>query len=266
MRFESVEVQALIRSKAEEIVGWDRLEEVGHAAALAGESYHVRPHINELLGQAVEQMPDGCTLERESLLSSHGFAFFERPLPCGRRSMRALSWSTHGPAGVLVVCWRERAGRRFYPSVLVPVPFGSDVGEITGVYGDQGEQLDPRAEIVLESFARIATTFLLFVQQKVVPIERRQVPRAERRRAAKSGVDLDREFLVMALRRIEPSKADPIADRQYGVRFPVRAHWHRYRVGESRARVEWRWVPLYYKGPEDAAEVPLVPRVMEVRR
>lgn len=167
--------------------------------------------------------------------------------------------------------WGERAYSLVYGrwSVIgcALVPGGKTLGPMTvdprRVLGDRYE----KGQVPWDSTHRVmAALFTLMNQTVTTESTRARASRATVKRAARTGVREPGDVTVVALRRRSQSTEHAgTRSVDWSHRWVVDGHWHRYRVGEGRRKVERRWVEDYVKGPEDR---PLVIRtkVYDLRR
>jgi len=267
-------------------------------AALADATpYRVRADVMPLITAAARAYRDD-DLTRETPPTRCGFARFEEPLEVyDVHGVRMLGHvATWGPArvrftdkivtGTFVVLWNDlNTEPDHYAREMFRV-FGED--EVRGLHGRWstigatvlipnvqigGQMLS--SEISDGTMAELTNTFRLLnaffdmLTQRIVLTGDETPHRSARKRAARAGLREASAVRTVTLRRRSRegagSEERTEGDVQWSCRWVVAGHWHRYRVGAGRERVERRWVEAYIKGPDDA---PLRPKltVYDLRR
>jgi hypothetical protein len=248
--------------------------------ALRGDTYFVREEVAELIERTAADLPHEAFVAPEALLSSAGFAWFDRPAMGLGVTMQGgttcypsgLGWYRLGDNETLAVqVYGDNQQIPCYPMLfltvgLVPGWNEQGVDYSRGGYGD-----DARAAVqdddadAARAITRLVLTFFLFVQQKIAEVAPPTLTRQQRRKAARTGEPVDVP-LVVSLRRVEQHKGETGTGSKLTLRVPTRAHWQRYHKGKGGQRVEWVLKDLYWRGPEDAPVKPLVDRVYDVKR
>lgn len=272
--------------------------EEGVIGALAEATpYRVRADVMPLIVAAARAYRDD-DLTRETLPTRCGFARFEEPLDIyDVHGMRMLAHVvTWGPvrvafqnqtiAGTLAVLWNDlNTEPDHYAREMFEKFNERDVRELCGRWSTVGatilvpsvpiggqmltSEVSDGTEAEFTNTFRLLNAFFDMLTQRIV-VTGDEVPhRGARKRAARAGLREASAVRTVTLRRRVREGASTgehvDGDVQWTCRWVVSGHWHRYRVGPGRERVERRWVEAYVKGPDDA---PLRPRltVYDLRR
>jgi hypothetical protein len=127
------------------------------------------------------------------------------------------------------------------------------------------QETQPGAKFLCDLLA----TTLRFLRQQIVRPEARAVQNKGARQALTKKLGrTPPEVQVIRMREYadadQPARADA-GERDWSGRWMVRGHWHQYRVGPGRQRLEPRYVAPYVKGPQDKPLV-LRQKVVAVQR
>ncbi|SEP54587.1 MULTISPECIES: hypothetical protein [Amycolatopsis] len=136
-----------------------------------------------------------------------------------------------------LVCWSASGTPIFTPtSRCVPTD------EVTGIVVHQ--EAAPWLQTVFAAWN--------FIRNQVVEITEARAPRAERRRAERTGKPLPSVRVVSARRRTSSAPPSAPTGRSVSVRFPVRGFWRDQPFGQGRSLRKRIWIKRHWRGPEDA--------------
>lgn len=236
-----------------------------------GQSFWVNAHMATLITAAEETWPAGASFTFQDLPESHGFIWFESPLPLPRRDdgavrdLCAVSWSTYavfdgqefvplrtdgrGDEGVYLVGYTRTPSTHPIAGVIgcQPLVF-SDVN--AGAVYPTRPGMSGQGLVRSERVARYFRVFCALVKQRVLAIAHRTVTnRQARRRLARTCGHVP-DVHVVELRRRDYPQRDESHDGpvEWSCQWLVRGHWHRYHTLDG---LRPRWLAPYVKGDPD---------------
>ncbi len=228
-----------------------------------GEVYSVANHIQLLLSEVSNQLPDNSLLDETDLPSPSGIIFgVSKFFEC----TDAIAWIAHGPEDSDQSSWNyggvqliEYGDRGLQKTPWNFVFWKSEEALIDLTDKDFLDNIDTVEHAI--QLRRFFGAFCYFLSQRLLVSKAEKADRASRRR-----VHDDRLIQVIELRATESNPSEALGNTiEHDFRWMVRGHWRKQPYGPKRGLVKPIWISPYVKGPDDKP-VKINTRLFEVAR
>ena len=231
------------------------------APMVLGELFWCSEPIVALIGEASRSIPLSWTLTAEDVLCSLGYMYLAKPWFQDSPEItdpvpwRGVGWLTNGlraPAATDAICfglWGEPHGSP--ANFCLPLTGGiwPMDGTLSQAIGEMTQLARPGNVGWKAQLSFFAAT-LAFLRQRLLVIEKMQLPRGLRRSTQRSG-DAAPSISVIRLREIVRHGGVDLHEQvEWTCRWLVRGHW-RMQPYPKLGLVQPKWIAPHIKGPDD---------------